>query len=231
MKTKFIDRFTLLLLQKNALYIALLLFFSGLILIYVPTQLITYRELIKKNDDLTAQLAEYKTKRSLILTFAPDKLTELASTLAILLPTHEDYFSILTTLEQLSSKTGLQIVSYEVGMTPNQTSTIQLTVSAEGTPDSFNAFLTEYRSGGGRFITIHELELSPRESKISLVLFFHSYPTNGAPQESKHTGLDAETVLRLEQIESQLRQASPIDTSGSTENQVPNYPVKANPFE
>ena len=226
MQNKVLDTYTIRLIKENILHILLLIFFTVLIAVYIPLQVISYFDTVKKNGTLRTEVEKLRLKRDVVITFSPTELNRLVTTLNTLLPNKEDYFSILTTLENLSQKTGFSITSYTMSIAKKQNDVVQLSIVGEGSSQASLDFMYKYNSQGGRLVTIDKIEYSPNNNKVSLVLHFYSREYKKSDTKNI-TGLDKNTIKRLEGMS-----VNPQTETTSTDSGLPiNYPAKVNPFE
>lgn len=229
----FLNKYGKRLLQENIFYIVLCVVFSVLIVGYIPYSIYLLSQTNQKNDVIRTEIAQLQQKHDQVVSFAPDEIDSLVSTLNTLVPSTEDYFSILHTLEVLSIKSGFIISSYKVAVGKTPSSAIKLSIIGEGSSDQVLAFLNEYRTSGGRLITIEKIEYSPIAPKVTLTLSFYAHNYKGSDVKDI-TQLNATTIQKINIIGTQTGTSSePLiqESESSSESAVIIPQVKANPFE
>lgn len=228
MKTK-IKPYFLRLLKENSLYIVTLILLSGLILFFIATNLPKLATNQQEIQTLSQEVNKLKTKANLINSLSTDaaQLEEEVKFINALIPSEEDYFSIIYALEQLSIKTGFIITSYTVNMKNSNINKLQLSVTGTGDREAFMKFLKQYNFGGGRLITSDQIELSPESFggiKINLTL----YNKNIAKEKNTLTNQAAKFVSEIRELKNKIqfsfKESSP--EAGFDYN----YPRKTNPF-
>jgi len=145
-----------------------------------------------------------------------------------LVPNQEDYFSILYALENLSKKTGLQIISYAIDLSNKDPNRLRLTIAANGDTNTFLNFLNEYNFAGKRLITSDNLSLNAEQQsgfKIDLT-FYNQKNENGI---SPASAIDDKNFFK--KINELLAKTEFILKESSEEASIIiDYPRKVNPF-
>jgi len=218
-------------IKDNAIYLFLSV---GLIISFIVSIFIFINKQVDNSDKtmtLENDIQMLKTKVDFINLQAKiqkegidtDTLNKL---LGALVPEEEDYFSIITALDTLSTKTGFLITSYSLDL--SRSSPTKLSISVEGTGDqaAFLKFLDSYSFGGGRLITVDSIDYQTQGFfTIKLAVNFYSGKGEAVPE----TAIDlteADKAL-LQKIQDKFT----IDVL-SSESQVasPEYATKSNPF-
>lgn len=152
-----------------------------------------------------------------------DQITTYNQILTMLIPEAEDYFSIIYALDEISTKTGFNIVGYTVDLIHSTRDKITISVEGRGNIDSFLNFLQNYQFEGGRLITSEKIQFSGNitTTKISLNFYNKKFAFNEAvvPQLNKK---DLERLENIKQI------ISVNFKDESTQDQ--EYEIKTNPF-
>lgn len=164
------------LLKENKLYLAALILLLGLFFFILT---VNFPQLVKTKEEinsLTQEVNNLKKRLDLVNSLAV-KSTELEENINFinrLIPGEEDYFSIIYALEQLSSKTGFLITSYNIDLKNSNTNKLKLNITGIGDRSTFMKFLQEYNFGGGRLITADKIELDQQLTggiKINLTFY------------------------------------------------------------
>ncbi len=226
MKLK-INPYLLSLIKENLIYIVVNL---SLVLITVAVFAYNLRLLPEKDIQISTLENDVKelTARANLLNapFLTEK-GDLDSTIKVLdalVPSLEDYFSLIYSLEELSKKTNFIINSYSINLQESTANKLQLVISGVGDQDAFMKFLKDYNFSGGRLMTCDRLDLSSRFSgSIRLNVAF--YNKNVTSQGSTILALTSKDWQEINRIKSKvsflLKEASP-------ESLI--YPRKTNPF-
>lgn len=214
------------LLKRNLAYVLIL------IVLIILTVFSLYM-MIKKLIDSQTQIKSLK--RDIDILRAKKTLLNAASNLGdidltadtkllnSLIPDIEDYFSIASSLEELSATSGFRIISYNISLqeSPDKDKII-LNVIGAGDQQSFVNFLSSYNFGGGRLITLDNIEVksSDQAGSYSLSLnFFHKKTSlkNGKIDYQK-------TIANLKKLKGKVRFVI------KSEEEIPVPAVKSNPF-
>jgi len=145
-----------------------------------------------------------------------------------LIPSSEDYFSVIYALDKISQKTNFIITSYTINLKSSTQNKLKLTIAGSGDRNSFLKFLNEYNFGGGRLITSDKIELTPQISgqiKIDIT-FYNKDAKLGKKQQipALSESLLKDLTALKEKVHFGLKEAS-------SEGQLDfNYPRKINPF-
>lgn len=150
--------------------------------IYTGYSLYTIWNSMKQVD---ADISTFKARTELIQnnkSLIASDIDDLNSTLDAFIPDTENYFSVITALENISASTGVEIVSYSLDLESTNVSTLTLKVELVGTTDALNNFYENYMLAGGRLITADELEFENSEDgKVVVSMnFYHSEYADGS---------------------------------------------------
>ena len=216
------------LLRENLLYIVafftlvLILFF--VVFLYVNQ----YNENVKKINSLEAEIEEYNKKRELLdfknqVVSNEVDLDYVNGVLTQLIPTKEDYFSVIAALENLSVQTNFIITSYNIIVGSSTPEKLAIIIEGQGDPNTFLEFLKEYNFAGGRLITADKIEFTQEAftgAKVNISVYA------GKPSSTKVSKTIEEDNTTL--IETLLQKVK-IDLK-TEEFEVSEYPTKSNPF-
>ena len=190
-----------------------------------------YHEERDKAAKILEQKVELEKKRDLIefkdvtqeAAKDPVKLQRLNELLSQLIPSTEDYFSIIAALEKLSQSTGFIITEYSIDPARTTQEKIALNITGFGDSSTFLDFLKNYNISGGRLITIDKISFSDElQSGSEISLNFYSGKSAGQPS----AGLSKDDEVLLASIIDKIQiQLVPVIQNTSTD-----YPVKSNPF-
>lgn len=177
---------------------------------------------------LTAQVQDLSQKQRIINSFQPSELDSLIKTLNTLLPGKEDYFSIFSTLQKVSDKSGFTITSYTVNFSEATPEKVGLTINGDGSPAELLSFIQNYKFSGGRLITMDNVEFSPSTTKTALKVNFYS--KNTVPTNADAMRINAKTFDLIKSINDQYTQSS-IQDSGEQAVSEGAYTPKEDPFK
>lgn len=197
----------------------------SLLLIYWNYQ--NYTENSAKVSALESELEVLTRKKNLIdfknqVTDSAFDLDTANQVLTQLIPTSEDYFSILVAIERLSAKTNFIITSYNINVDASNPNKLAILMEGKGDPASFLEFLKEYNFSGGRLLTIDKIDFSQEifsDTKINV----NVYSGSAAKTPTSLTeNVDIPFIEQiLSKVEINLKQSEEVDS---------NYPTKSNPF-
>lgn len=217
------------LLKENAVYVGIgivsviLIIFSTF---YNGYKTWTNQETITR---LSKEISDLQNRVTIInstLLTKQDLATDI-KLLNTLLPNAEDYFSILSTLEELSQKSNFIVVSYSVNVPKSSPNKVKLIVEGGGDRTSFLSFLKEYNFGGGRLVTSDKIELVPQTSGlIKIDLTFYS--KNVIQDKRQQIAITPQTLTEFSQFKNKITYV--IKESVSEEELNTSYPKKTNPF-
>lgn len=227
MKIK-IKPYLLRLIKKNSPYLISIVFIFFLIFAIVK---ISYDKISKVDANikiLDSDVKNLQKKAQLFQNVLPptEKLDEDIKLLNRLIPNIEDFFSIIYSLEKLSSKTGFVIDGYAVDMTNSTSEKLRLSITGTGDTATFMKFLDEYNFGGGRLITSDRIELKPELSgtlKVDLTFYNKNVPISGGEElpTSNKIFEDIEAIKKKVVFDFEEQDLEKLDLE---------YPKKNNPF-
>jgi len=222
------------LVRENIVYVASfflsLVIFGYLGLIYSRQ----YWQTIQKINVLKKRVAVLKERKQIIESYRLARKKELDQfdrLLMSLIPAREDFFSIINSLEQLSQKTGFQIVSYKINFNQPRKNFLSITIAGEGDKDKFISFLREYNFSGGRLITINRISFSEKEiSRYQANLTFYHSPVK-VSSRLKLKPIAPKDYRFLEMLKNKLSFVLVADdgTEGRNNGRI-DYPTNPNPF-
>ncbi len=226
MKTK-ISPYIKSLLKKNSVYISInilliviLIFFIAFNFNLIPDK----QNSILKEENEVAQLQKRDDFLNSPIAVNAVELDSSLKLLNSLIPNSEDYFSVITVLEELSKKTNFIIDSYDINLTASGANKLQLSVSGKGDQESFIKFLKEYNYGGGRLITSSNIQLSAKYAGTMtlIITFYNKTIAKGEALPLDLNSKDQEEIAKLKnKVDFTLKEEKLDDLS---------YPKKSNPF-
>lgn len=172
-------------------------------LIYFGLQLrTTYTNMIASQDKVQKMKATITLIRNNQSVF-DGRIDEYNELLEQLIPDNESYFSVISTMEQLSTRTGVIINSYSVNLDSTTEEKLTLSVTVEGTEETLQKFIQEYKYGGGRLLTTDGLDITPDklESITFSLNFYHNEFRDTVSSSSRVASSDLEL---LDEIKIQL---------------------------
>lgn len=215
-------------LKDNVLYLFLIMFltiFTAAFVIFAPT---LFADNNKKLAQLQEDIKDLKLKKVILDSSVGENPLETEESVKImskLIPETEDYFSIIAALEELSSKTGFVVTSYEVDLQNSKDNKLSLNVTGVGDEQSFIDFLRQYNFQGERLITIEDISLGTSEiGSFGLILNFYAQKASSIKDSSLDYQAAIQTVKALRNkvnFNLQTYQEQPVEE---------NYEKKTNPF-
>ncbi|HRN69878.1 MAG TPA: hypothetical protein PLS49_01725 [Candidatus Woesebacteria bacterium] len=194
-------------LQNKHFYPTIIIVFLDIVLlgvlIYMGFQLHgTYNEMIASQDKVQQMKATITLIRN-NQTIFDGRIDEYNTTLERLIPDAESYFSVISTLEQLSARTGVTINSYSVNLDATTEEKLTLSVTIMGDPTAIEKFIQEYQYAGGRLLTTDGLNINPQElESVTFSLnFYHNEFKDAVSSSSQVKTSDLEL---LEEIRTKL---------------------------
>lgn len=143
-----------------------------------------------------------------------------------LVPDTEDYFSIISALEKLSSQTGFSITKYTINVAASNAQKLSLTVEGNGDAEAFFKFLQDYRYNGERLITNGKIDFSTGGfSTTKLDLNFYNKKTKSNNDAFKPIATQDITLMQTISDKVNFSFIAPEDLGNSAD-----YPTKNNPF-
>ncbi len=215
-------------LRRNALYFLLILLLT---IFSIGSALIAPGIFANNNNKLIAlqaDIKDLKLKKAILdssIGGNAQGIEEDVKVMNKLIPEAEDYFSIISALEELSTKTNFIVTSYKINVGSSLTNKLSLTVTGSGDEQSFTSFLQQYNFQGERLITIDKIALGKeRSGSFSLLLNFYSQKASEVPG----AGLNYQQSLQKVAL---IR--SKVSFNLQSDNQADlnqDYPKKSNPF-
>lgn len=195
-------------LQNKRVYPTLIIVVADLLLlgglIYFGFHLrTTYQNMIAAEDEVQQMKSTITLIRNNQSIF-DGRITEYNELLEQLIPDQESYFSVISTLEQLSAKTGVFIESYSVNLGSTTEEKLTLSVTLTGTSESILNFIQEYNYLGGRLLTTESLDFNPEKlDQMTVSLnFYHNEFKDTVSSDSRVTRQDLE---KLDAVREQLQ--------------------------
>lgn len=216
-----------MLVRENYLYLISFLLLNSILIFMLFFYLGKYNKNSEKVNILVTDINELNKKKEL-LDFKNEAIKNevdldyVNSVLTMLIPSQEDYFSIIAALEKLSLETGFLITSYTINIQKSSEEKLSLVIEGQGDPDAFLRFLQEYNFSGGRLITIDKINFSQEDfsgSKINISVYTRK---NSGSNLSKADNIDVNLIEKiLEKVNFEIKNDEEFDFD---------YPTKPNPF-
>jgi hypothetical protein len=228
MKLK-IDYYLLKLAKENLIF---LLFFIGLIFIYIFFMLNFLKKNVEVNMNITKftqEISDLKKKAELVsykqeIIKEGIDLKEANNLFTKLIPNEEDYFSVIAAFEKISQDTNFLIINYSINLKSSTKDKLSLTIEGKGDQDAFFKFLKDFRYIGKRLITIDKIDYrSTGFLEVSLIVNFYSGKNNNMlTTASKLTDEEKKLIQTIKEKVS-LEETTEEASSSS-------YSTKSNPF-
>jgi len=225
---QFTDRYTMQLFKKNANYIFATVFLIFLNLYIVGFQFSSYYVQKGEIDQKAESLKKIISQRQIISKYDKKDIEKLYQVISLLVPNKEDYFSIISALENLSLRTGMEILSYAVNFGDSTAEKLVLKIEARGDILSFQKFLEEYRFKGGRLITMDKIEYTNQDFRSTLDVNFYTRKVDLTTDQDVKA-IDPGTLTLFKEISNTLLQDNKdIESQYSVDDE---YEAKPNPFQ
>lgn len=148
-----------------------------------------------------------------------------------LIPNNEDFFLIITALENLSHETGFIIINYDLSLINTNRKRVSVAITGIGDMKTFLEFLKKYRFNSGRLITIDKIDYSPedltRSSTNEKKLYLTFYSQQKQPNNiSLNTINDNDKKLILE-----ILSKTKIIKKELNSNKEIEFPIREDPFQ
>jgi hypothetical protein len=191
----------------------------------------TYLKDAQNIKSLQLQVEDLRQKEQIINTFRSTQLDSLIKTLNTLLPGKEDYFSIFTSLDNVSRTSGFVITSYSVSFSKASPEKVGLIINGEGTPGELMKFIENYKFSGGRLITMDSVEFSPSTTQTALKVNF--YAKNTVVPNSANVRINTQTFDLINSINSKFNEGilDQGNISSSEAEQSGSFIPKEDPFQ
>lgn len=216
------------LLRTNFIYLITFFILISSFLIATSFFIKKYYSNNLKLSTLNTEIDTYKKKKDLMefksqVIRSEIDLDKINTILTQLIPSQEDYFSIITTLENLSIQSNFVITSYNIIVKDSTESMLSIMIEGQGDASSFLQFLKNYKFSGGRLITIDNIEFSEAVftgGKVRIIVY--SKKVSGSKNLKNLENID---INKLEEI------LSKVQIVLKTEEDIPvDYKTKSNPF-
>lgn len=174
------------------------------------SQILTVRQEIEFTQQEYLDVQSEVSYVNLAKLISQDSVEEFNEILIGLIPEEEDYFSLIRSLEQLSSRTGLRIEKYGLTLPDNATERFSLTISGQIPREDFDRFLDIYKYGSGRLVTITNISYTDR-GLIGLSLTINLYSKKVTTSNILRVGsLDQDDIDTMQAIADNVREAQSI---------------------
>lgn len=224
---QYIDRYTIQLFKKYMSYVVvagILLLLNIYIFSFQIPNYFLQKEAIK---DKEAVLIKMDQQKEIISKYSKAEVDKLYKAISLLVPNKEDYFSIISAVENLSSLTGLEVLSYSIVFSSSTNEKIVLQVEAKGDIESLKRFLNDYRFKGGRLITMDKIEFSNKDFKSTLDLNFYTRVVALKADEDVKAIDDTTLSIFQEVSDTILKESEQTAEQGNLDDE---YTPKTNPF-
>lgn len=181
-------------LRKNIVFILITVVLFIAYSYILPRQLQLFLEKRTYQNNLKNDISNMQIKLSLIKTLEPEKLDQDIKLFSTLLPDEEDYYSIISTLNNLSKISGLTIEKYTLDF-QNKGKNTKVTVEFAGDSDKLKTFFENYFTSSGRLITIDSFDYVPNFKNKSIILNFYRMPKK--KQISSYNKESIEKAIKL----------------------------------
>jgi hypothetical protein len=101
------------------------------------------------------------------------RIDEYNEILGKLIPDEESYFSVITALDSLASRTGVTITSYSINLKSTTEEKLTLSLVIDGDQEALNKLLADYMFTSGRLITNEESTIVVDKEEQSLSISFN----------------------------------------------------------
>ena len=215
------------LISENLLNVVAFIALNAILLFGAFFYVGQYQKNSLKIKSLESEIAEYNRKRELLefknLVVKDEvDLDYINQILSRLIPTKEDYFSIISALEKLSSETNFIITSYNIVVGSSGPEKLAIEIEGQGDPEAFLNFLREYKFSGGRLITIDKINFTQEAftgAKVSINVYTGAANVAQPKIPSEVNTQLIEEILQKVQLELK-----------SEDVEMNEYPTKSNPF-
>lgn len=109
-----------------------------------------------------------------------------------LVPSEESYFSLISAIEEISTKSGFELSDYNIDIQKDDKNKVSISVKGDGNIENFLKFLEVYNFSGGRLVTVEEFNV-PLEEGESYDIVLNFYHNRG--QKSDDTQASAGTFI------------------------------------
>lgn len=205
----------------DTLIIVLVIIFAILNFSKIPENTTKINQL---KDEVTKLNNKYNAINS--LNISNEDLKIYLAFLNKLIPSSEDYFSLIYTLETISRKTNFIIQAYTVNLKQSTKNKLKLTISGIGDKTAFTNFLKTYNFSGGRLMTSDSIELNPQlEGILNINVTFYNNKVVGKNSSDQFQ----KSLISLSEV-AKLYNKTDFSLKDDNVNEVFDYPRKNNPF-
>ncbi len=203
------DKFKLLISKK---YISVVLFVLLDIVFILFLVYLGYKiyGVYSETQALKAEIDQLKSSSLLIKNnkdLLEDNISEYNAILDKMIPDSETYFQVISTLEQLEDRMGVNVESYSINLPETTEEKMSLTLTISGTKESIETLFENYRYSGGRLITNEKLEYSREglESTTFIVNMFHAASDTTLSSDTSGSNIiSTEDIEFIKSIEEEL---------------------------
>lgn len=225
-----IKPFTKFLLRQNLPYIIVIFLLVILTLILPSVILGEFTKNQNKLNRLNKEVNNLKLRVTVLQSTLDQTQIDIEGDVQLLnqlIPDIENYFSIITALEQISGSTGFNIASFNVPFKATG-EVLTINIVGEGDQNAFIKFLQNYNFASGRLITIDKIELGKSSGSFNLNLNFY----NRSVKSISDRKVDAKLLKTMEELMSIKNKVNfVVKDQGKIEEELNvNYDRKANPF-
>lgn len=128
------------------------------------------------------------------------KIEEYNIILGRLIPDEESYFSVISALETLASKTGVTIDTYTIDLKSTTVEKLTLSLGISGDPGAINQLLQNYTYVSGRLLTNEKSTFSSDEDQKEVSISFNFYHKPFKDAVSPGTIINEKDIQLLEEI-------------------------------
>lgn len=222
--------YTKRLILKHLGYAIALIFFSILLISFIPLQIRNYVETRSQLKIAKDDIATLEKRRDVIEQYPTTELDDLSLTLNTLYPSVEDRFSIFTALENLQGVTGISVVSYSSPFAGRSLDEISIAVKARADMAAYRKLLRSHVFKSGRFMTLDKVTYDAKNNTLNFTAKFYSRNVELGSQVATQYAPDA--ITRLQVIKREVESAGLVRKNPATDEIVPvDYSTKSNPFE
>lgn len=192
-------------------YFLLFIIFLNIFLIYVAVNtglkvIGVYeetKEISQSIDLLKANSTLIKNNKELLL----DDISNYNNLLDKLIPNSETYFQVISSLEQLENRNGINVVSYSINLPDTTDEKMSLGLTIRGSEDAILSLYENYAFSGGRLMTSETyMRTSSVEGETTfLINLFHTNKSQmSTTNEVSNTSISKDDVDLLEMIRKKI---------------------------
>lgn len=170
---KKIDPYTLSLLRQNTIVLIILLLSVILIVIVLPLRVMDLLQNREKSDTLKTELSLLRDRQRQIESVSNVDIDSASRAINYLIPTQEDFMTVLTSIDELQSQSGVKITTTLDAINLEQTEAVKLNVTVEAPSALLVNFLSQYHYRSGRLITTDSISITGAKQTMTLMLHFY----------------------------------------------------------